>query len=277
MEKARIMRIFNNNAVVASVGEDEFVLAGRGIGFGKKPGELIALDVAQQRFIEISSDQAEFLQSMNALEPELVATVSAAVDLAADMLGELDPSVYVVLTDHLAFAVQRKRTGQAIHNRLTEEIRVVFPREFAAAKAVTQYVNTHLAVDLPEDESAFIALHLNAARTGDSVQLPLNTANKLASAVSFVQERFGEADEESLEDLLLAVRRLINRTRKGIVRKSRLAGQIENYLPDEMDVARAVINTIAENLSKQHEDAEAAYFAFFLHDWRQGLTASTQK
>ncbi|MDO5035088.1 MAG: PRD domain-containing protein [Actinomycetaceae bacterium] len=271
-DKARIVRAFNNNAVLASVGGDEFVLAGRGIGFGRKPGDLIDLGSVQQRYIELSSDRVEFLKSVNSLEPKLVATVSSAVDLAADMLGELDPSVYVVLADHLSFAVQRHRTGQQINNRLTEEIKVVFPREFAAAKAVTQYVNTHLEVKLPVDESAFIALHLNAARTGDSIKQPLNIANQVASTVKLVQERLGEADEEGLEELLLAVRRLINRTKKGQIRKNRVTRQIEMCLPEEMDLARAVINTIAADLSQSQVDDEAAFFATFLHGWRQSVS-----
>jgi transcriptional antiterminator len=271
--KAQVVRAFNNNAVLASVDEDEFVLAGRGIGFGKKPGDLIDLESVQQQYIEASSDRVEFLKSVNSLDPKLIGVVSTAVDLAADMVGELDPSVYVVLSDHLAFAVQRHRTGQNITNHLTEEVRAIFPREFAAAEAVTQYVNSTLDVQLPADESAFIALHLNAARTGNSIKRPLNIANQLATAVTLVQEHFGGADEESLEELLHAVRRLIHRTNKGPVRKNRMARFIESSLPEEMGVARAVINGIAGNRSQANWDGETAFFAVFLHGWRQDISA----
>lgn len=270
---AQVVRAFNNNAVLASIGEDEFVLAGRGIGFGRKPGDSIDLDSVQQQYIEASSDRVEFLKSVNSLDPKLIGTVSTAVELAADMLGELDPSVYVVLSDHLAFAVQRHRTGQSIVNHLTEEVKAIFPREFAAAKAVTQYVNTTLDVQLPEDEAAFIALHLNAARTGNSIKRPLNIANQLATAVTLVQEHFGAADEERLEELLHSVRQLIQRTNKGIARKNRVARLIETSLPEEVGVARAVINSIAGSRNQSELDGEAAFFACFLHGWRQDTSA----
>ena len=70
---AQVVRAFNNNAVLASIGEDRFVLAGRGIGFGRKPGDSIDLDSVQQQYIEASSDRVEFLKSVNSLDPNLLA------------------------------------------------------------------------------------------------------------------------------------------------------------------------------------------------------------
>lgn len=57
---ARVLRVFNNNAVLVSIDGVENVLAGRGIGFGKRPGDTIPAGDAQRQFIEASPDKIDF-------------------------------------------------------------------------------------------------------------------------------------------------------------------------------------------------------------------------
>lgn len=118
---ARVVRIFNNNAVLVRVDDVEFVLAGRGIGFGKKPGDTIPSVDAQRQFIEASPDKIDFLKSANALDPMLVEAVSEAVDLATDLLGDLDPSVYVVLADHRVYRTALKRGPHRLNSQAATE------------------------------------------------------------------------------------------------------------------------------------------------------------
>ncbi len=275
---ARVVRIFNNNAVLVRVDDVEFVLAGRGIGFGKKPGDTIPSADAQRQFIEASPDKIDFLKSANALDPMLVETVSAAVDLATDLLGDLDPSVYVVLADHLSFAIQRHRGGMAIQNKLVSEIKVAFPTEFATAEILTQYVNSKLDVDLPVDETAFIALHLNAARTGSTVKQPLNEANVLGGIVADVQKGLNVDADSQLEELLSTIRRIINRVHAKQFRENAASRGIEAALPEETNVARAIIQKIADPQTPSVMlRGEVAHFAVFLHGWRQTAAAHRHK
>lgn len=181
----KVARVFSNNAVLARRGEDELVLVGRGIGFGRRAGDQIAADNVQRQYVEISPDKAQYLDLVNSIDSQVFETISAAIDLATDLLGELHPSVYLVLTDHLAFAVQRLREGEAITNPLLSEIRVVFPAEFGAAELMLSYINSHLDAELPVDEAAFITLHLSAARAGSTVKQPLQQANALAGIVEY--------------------------------------------------------------------------------------------
>ena len=97
-----VVRVLSNNAVLARHGEDESVLVGRGIGFGRSVGERIPAGQVHQEFIAPQSDKAQYLNLVNSIEPEIFETTQAAVELAADLLGELHPAVYLMLTDHLA-------------------------------------------------------------------------------------------------------------------------------------------------------------------------------
>lgn len=185
-EEARIIRVLNNNAVLVARDGVELVLASRGIGFSKTQGDAVVIDSVPRKYVGTSIDKVEFLKSLSSLDPQLFDTVARAVEMATELLTDLHPSIYVALTDHLSYAVQRMKDGLSIENGLLDEIRAAFPAEFAAAVEIVRYVNTQLDVELSLDEAAFIALHLNAARTGSSVKRPLQEANELSQLIELI-------------------------------------------------------------------------------------------
>ncbi|MCI6848575.1 MAG: CAT RNA binding domain-containing protein, partial [Collinsella sp.] len=79
---AHIVRVLNNNAVLVGRDGIELVLASRGIGFGKKPGDEVEVESDQRKYVETSTDKVEFLKSLASLDPELAAAVSRAVEIA---------------------------------------------------------------------------------------------------------------------------------------------------------------------------------------------------
>ena len=101
--------------------------------------------------------------------------------------------------------------------------------------------------------------------------MSLNIANQLATAVTLVQEHLAKLMRTFKN--FCTCRQLIQRTNKGIARKNRVARLIETSLPEEVGVARAVINSIAGSRNQSELDGEAAFFACFLHGWRQDTSA----
>jgi len=276
-EGLRVVRVLSNNAVLARTAAeaDEVILVGRGIGFRRRPGELLPTDAAGRRYVELSTDQVRFLQSMDSLDHAAMDVISAAVDLAVDLLGELHPSVYVVLAEHLSFAVQRVGLGETIRNSLLGEIRSSFPLEFRAAELIVGYLNSHLeGVNLPVDEAAFIALHLNAARTGVTVKQPLAAANALAELVRTVCTQLSATttalDGAPDRTLAIELNRLIRRVESGGFRTCLLHREIHRDLPRESDLSRQILCRILDVPSlPDHATGEAAFLAVFLHGWRQ--------
>lgn len=212
---------------------------------------------------------------MNALDPHLVSIVSEAVELATNVLSDLDSSVYVLLVDHLAFAVQRHRDGYAISNKLVDEIRIAFGPEFTAAQMMVHFVNENLNVELPIDEVAFIALHLNAARTGATVKQPLSEVNKLGAIVELITTEFNGQETAEINELLRTINGFITRIQAGIWRTNETAPVIETLLREEFSVAQRAITYIAQPGTAPLKIAnEAAYLAVFLHGWRQSSTSA---
>lgn len=269
-EKPKVIRVFSNNAVLATHDGTEQVIVGRGVGFGRHAGDSIEHG-PHRYYVEASPDRIGFLQTLNEVPSRTLEVLSQALDMASDILDDLHPSVYIVLTDHLVFAVQRLKEGQVIHNTLSQEIKAVFPVEFAAAESVLHYINVNLGIELPEDEAAFIALHLNAARTGVTVKQPLEQANALAEIVQKIGAKFGISQPDAASAELVSV---LAKTRQRLVegryRKNDATRSIRKDLPYEFDIASTTIRTLV-NLSQlpRHLEGEAAYLAVSLHGWRQ--------
>lgn len=270
---AHVVRVLNNNAVLVARDGIELVLASRGIGFGKKPGDGVEVESDQRKYVETSTDKVEFLKSLASLDPELAKAVSQAVEIATELIPDLHPSVYVMLADHLSFAVQRCRAGQGIENQLLNEIRATFPTEFAAAEVIVAFVNSKLGVDLVADEAGYVALHLNAARTGTSVKKPLSKANELNGLMDQIKADLGlhTVSDAQTHELFTHLQRVIDRIATGHFRNNKATFPIAQALPLEMSAARAALRAIATHHDSHAPETEAALLAVFLHGWRQGV------
>lgn len=274
----RAVRVFNNNAVLARQGEYETVLVGRGIGFGVRAGDTITAARAQRRFVAMESEKARYLELVEKLDQGLFDAISEAIDLASDLLGELHPSLYLMLTDHLAFAVQRQREGHQIQNPLLYEIKAVFPEEYTAALLVLQFINSRLKMNLPTDEIGFITLYLNGARRGETVKTPLHKANTLAAIVALVEAKIdrsigvGPAHDE----LVRMIAELGARIEGKNFRQNQAEHSIRRDLPQETALAGRILKNLfgTEKIPRQAR-GEVVNLAVFLHGWRQDLEKET--
>lgn len=281
----RVTHVLNNNAVVVRSESGLSVLVGTGIGFNRKIDDLVDPAIVQQQYVAIEPDKIHYLTLLNGLDPELLSAISEGVELATKTLGHLHPSIYLLLTDHLAFAVERFRDGQVIQNNLLPEIRAFFPAEFEVAELVLHHINTRVGVELPLDEAAFITLHLNAARSGESVKRPLSRANALAGVIdqALARLKVAECPRSLREDLSAALVALVDRIETGRARLFSVPRSIARDLHDEWTHAEWIILTllgeapahssntsgalIRGGISSEQRLGETAFLAVFLHGW----------
>ncbi len=159
----KIAKILNNNVVtVIDENNNESVVMGRGLGFKKHSGDLLDETLIERVFVMKSGELTSRLQELLSEIPmEVITTADKIILLAKDRLpGKLQNSVYISLTDHCHFAIERHKQGVDIRNVLLWEIKRLYPKEFAVGLEALDIIEQRLAVRLPEDEAGFIALHL---------------------------------------------------------------------------------------------------------------------
>lgn len=157
-----IAKILNNNVVVIlDAQQREQVVMGRGLAFQKRAGDTLDTSRIEKVFALQSDELTRRLGELLSQIPlEVITTCDRIIDLARSRLGKLQESLYITLTDHCHYAIERQKKGLAIKNALLWETQRLYPREFELGNEARAIIAQRLGVELPEDEAGFIALHL---------------------------------------------------------------------------------------------------------------------
>lgn len=159
-----IEKIYNNNVVLVkdTTSNKQLILTGCGIGFQKKVGQLADETKIEKKFI---AEDESFKNNISKLALEVDENVfkasSAIVEYTESKLKtDLYDYIYVALTDHISFALKRYKENIEIKNELLYEIIRIHKAEFEIGLWALEYINKEFDVNLPEDEAAFIAMHI---------------------------------------------------------------------------------------------------------------------
>lgn len=198
-----IKKSLNANAVIA-VDEDnkEFILFGKGIGYGRKIGDKVDETIVNQTFVPLTnSDIKEYLTLLASIPPILLEITRKTVAHAEKKLDcILNTNVYFMLSDHLNFAIERQKNGILVQNRVFWEIKTYYPAEFEVGLFALQLIQEELDVILPNEEAANVAFHIINAQTDDgSKKDGMNYANLISGVISIVRYSIGRhMDTESV-------------------------------------------------------------------------------
>ncbi len=163
----------------------EFILLGKGIGFGKRTGDIIEDNNENQVFMPIDHKSTQKLMGLIDSISDVYFELSQEIVSYAmkELNTTFQDSIYFLLTDHLNSAVDRYKNNIVICNRVYWEIKNFYPQEFNVGLYALDLLKTRLKLDIPEDEAANIAFHLVNAQDGVSSQHNAMRAAKLISNV----------------------------------------------------------------------------------------------
>ncbi|KGA95740.1 levansucrase [Alkalihalobacillus alcalophilus ATCC 27647 = CGMCC 1.3604] len=195
----RIFRVLNNNAVVVLEGKKEKIVFGNGIAFQKKKNDIIPKEKIEKVFLLHEQSSAKFQQILATLPEEHIELAEKVISYAEGYLQEpLHDHIHIALTDHLSFALERIKQGLAIQNKLTNEIKFLYKKEFEIGLWAKEEIKKELDVVIPLDEVAHIALHLHTAKLGGhSMMESLEKATILRDFVEQVENILKINIEES--------------------------------------------------------------------------------
>jgi len=198
----RIQRVLNNNVVVAhDAVNHECIIIGKGIGFGKKTGDIIDPSLSQKIYrhdenINLTSGQdyySDIPESLFHIVSEIVAQAKVRLD------RNIHKSVYASLLDHLNFAIERDRLGKRIKNQLLWDIKRLYREEFRIGSDAIDKINQQLGTALDENEAAFVALHLLNAQQDGTMPDVSDVSKIIQETLNIIKYHFRiEYKEESL-------------------------------------------------------------------------------
>lgn len=270
MDNIIIEKVINNNIISAyEKSGAEVIVMGRGIGFKKKQGEVIPADQISKIFRIKSRTLAEQFKELLANMPlERVRISDEIISHAKDHLKlKLNQSIYVTLTDHINFAIERVSQGIEPQNALLWEIKRFYPQEFQLGIYALELIQDRLDILLPEDEAGFIALHFVNAEYGTDIRDAVKFPDQMQAIVDIVERDLGILlDESSLhyERFMTHIKFLIQR----IYRKELLSSEdrelsllMQRKYPREYQCSLKVAEYIMQATGSRLSEEEIMYLS----------------
>lgn len=270
MDNIIIEKVINNNIISAyEKSGAEVIVMGRGIGFKKKQGEVVPADQISKIFRIKSRTLAEQFKELLANMPlERVRISDEIISHAKDHLKlKLNQSIYVTLTDHINFAIERVSQGIEPQNALLWEIKRFYPQEFQLEIYALELIQDRLDILLPEDEAGFIALHFVNAEYGTDIRDAVKFPDQMQAIVDIVERDLGILlDESSLhyERFMTHIKFLIQR----IYRKELLSSEdrelsllMQRKYPREYQCSLKVAEYIMQATGSRLSEEEIMYLS----------------
>ena len=270
MDHIIIEKVINNNIISAyEKSGAEVIVMGRGIGFKKKQGEVVPADQISKIFRIKSRTLTEQFKELLANMPlERVRISDEIISHAKDHLKlKLNQSIYVTLTDHINFAIERVSQGIEPQNALLWEIKRFYPQEFQLGIYALELIQDRLGILLPEDEAGFIALHFVNAEYGTDIRDAVKFPDQMQAIVDIVERDLGILlDESSLhyERFMTHIKFLIQR----IYRKELLSSEdrelslmMQRKYPREYQCSVKVAEYIMQATGSRLSEEEIMYLS----------------
>ncbi|HBT2008324.1 TPA: transcriptional antiterminator BglG [Klebsiella pneumoniae] len=253
----QIAKVLNNNVVVVlDEHRREQVVMGRGLAYQKRPGDVLD-DSKIEKVFALQSDElvGRLGELLSQIPLEVMTTCDRIIDLARGRLGKLQESLYITLTDHCHFAIERQKKGIALRNVLLWEIKRLYPKEFALGLEARAIIAKRLGVELAEDEAGFIALHLVTAQLNSEMPEVMHVTRVMQEILQLVKYQLQlNYDEESLSyqrfvtHLKFFAQRMLTRT---VVEDDDVS--LHSAVKDNYAKAWKCAETVATHLQKQYQ------------------------
>ena len=187
----RVSRVLNNNGVIAidMDNNQEYVLLGKGLGFGKKVSERFEKPEGTSVYrLAEDTDRGSARALAQTVDPQFIEMADAVMQEAESRFGNVDRRVMLPLADHLSFAASRVRNGEQISNPLTDDIRSLFYSEFKAASIIKDLFRERLGLAIDDHEVGYVALHVHSAIEDEKISMAMQTAQAVRECVDMLEQ-----------------------------------------------------------------------------------------
>lgn len=190
----KIIKTFNNNiCLVEDAKHQEMILMGKGIAFGLKKDDEVDPNKIDKKFV---FDTKELNDKFNALFDQVpvkyIELSSNIIDYATKALNIIfDNSIYLALSDHISYAIERYQNGEVLKNALLFDIKKFYPNEFKVALKALDMIAYETDIKMNEDEAGFIAMHfVNASQSGEAMSQTIAVTKMVEDILQIVEYHY---------------------------------------------------------------------------------------
>ena len=266
----RVIKALNHNAVLAleSGTNAEYLIMGKGIGFGKKVSERIEPGEDSVIYsLQSVSKRGKAKELFQEIDAKYLEMANAILNEAEKEFGKIDREILFPMDDHIAFAVKRMKRGETITNLLTQDIRVLFYKEFKVASLIRDVLSGEEGLEIPDDEIGYVALHVHSATDGEKVSNAMQIAAAVRECVTLIEQDAGrciDVQTLSYNRLMNHIKYMAARAVRGEKLKVNMNQYIQQEFPRSYEIADTVCDHFGKQLGKKLPDTEIGYLAMHI-------------
>lgn len=254
----RIDKIINNNVISAQNNQGvELVAMGKGIGFGRRPGDEIADDAVEKIFIlDKMDDKEQFKELLASIPLEHIRLSMDIIAYAKESVGlTFSQNVYLALTDHISFALERYRGGMNFNNALYDEVRLFYPVEFSVGRYALGLIEERTGCRLVEDEAASIAMHLINGEFNSAMSKTFVMIKMMREMVEIIERQIPipEGRTYPRERLIADLKQLANR----LVSEEPMSGRkdelLYRFVRENYQKEYQIIDEVSEYIEREYQ------------------------
>lgn len=260
----RIVEKINHNAVLVDDLGIEKIILGKDIGFSVQPNDTFNNVPENRVFIFDSEKQREsFIKIANQIPLEYIEFCDEIIlYIAASLKRKLNTNIYIALTDHIYFAIQRAG-NKNISSAAIPELEACYPEEFQVSKTVIEMLNKKFQTHLTPNEAGFITIHIVNAELGERTNF---NSLRIIEVTKFILNFLVEHDAIEVDTESFAYQRLTLHVRCWVQRL--LYHQRSSAIDDSM---------FSNSLKQQNEYELVSDISRQLADKYQLQVSETQK
>ena len=243
----KFVKNYNNNAALVVDDENvEWMIVGKGIGFGKKPGDLVDASKITQKFKSVNNDEVDTLKEYD--ESIINVTSDIVQDVESFLNVKFNDHQYLILADHINFASVRAQDGIEFTDRAVSwEVKKLFPKEYEASARAIEIIKKDLDVVFPKGELVFLTYHfVNLENEKESLQDTIQVSKMIADIINIIQISY----HMTLDDESFNYSRLVSHLRYFLIRKLK-SSQVSSEQLDPSLLKLMIAKYPAENNTVQ--------------------------
>lgn len=273
-DEYKIIKILNNNVVLAKQSGKEKILFSKGIGFKKHAGDTVGADIELDKVftIENKDNSSKFHELISRVDNDIVGLCEEVICMIdREFNEELDEKIHVALTDHIAFTLMRLKEDNEIVNPFLIETETLYKREFETAKKAISILEKRTGINIPDGEIGFIALHIHSARNKGKLSETIKCAYITSSIAELIEdELYIEIDRNSLDyaRFIIHIQFAIKRMMSNSPIKNGLLETIKKEYSNSYNVAAKAADLIERELKIKVVPDEIGYIAVHIEKLR---------
>lgn len=194
--------------------DKEKIAIGTGIAFNKRRNDIISPNNIEKLFVMKENEKLE--QLLLQIPEEHFDISEEIITYAEEYLGvKLNEHIHIGLTDHLSFAIERVRDGIYLKNKLLQEIKILYKKEFEIGMWAIRHIEKRTNLKMYVDEAAYIALHIHTAKLqGGDMKQTLRQTAIISHMIQLIKEFLKidiDEDELSYQRLMTHLRYAVSR------------------------------------------------------------------